>query len=114
MSNFKKILLTAAILAGPTACTWVTLDQQAVAVRLMPASAVADCKRIGSTTSTTKATIGPFERGRRKVQTELLTLARNSAASMGGNALTENGPMKNGKQTFTVYKCDRQGEAGSQ
>ena len=114
MSNIKKILLAAIILIGPTACTWVTLDQQAVAVRLVPAGSVTNCKRIGSTTSRTKATIGPFQRGRRKVQTELLTLARNSAASMGGNTLTENGPMKNGEQTFTVYKCDRQGEAGSQ
>lgn len=107
MSRFRKSIWLLLILTAPSACTWVSLDQQGIAVQLVPASAVDGCKRVGTTTSTTRNKVGPIERGREKVATELLTLARNSAAAMGGNTLVEQGPMTDGKQTFVVYQCKR-------
>lgn len=95
------------LLALPVGCTWVKLDKDAVGVVVVPADSVTDCQRVGSTTSTTRAKVGVYERGEDQVNEELVTLAKNSAASMGGNSLVAEAPPKDGKQTFTVYRCER-------
>ena len=90
------------VLAG---CTWVELTEEGEAVTLV--SSVANtCKRLGSTTSTTKADIASIDRSDKKVTAELVTLARNSAARMGGDTITaESEISESGEQTFGIFRC---------
>ena len=65
---------------------------------------VADCKLLGTTTEKTNDRWASA-RNDKKVATEVLTLARNEAARMGGNTLVEKTELVMGRQTFTVYSC---------
>jgi hypothetical protein len=91
----------------PAACTWVELDNDALGIALLPHSEVAQCELLGTTISTTRDKVGLLNRDDEKVAMELLTLAKNSAASMGGDTLVEQTPVSEGKQTFGVYDCHR-------
>jgi hypothetical protein len=87
------------------ACTWVELSEEGQGVTLV-ASVPESCKRLGTTTSVTKASLAAIKRGEKKVATELQTLARNAAASMGGDTLVAQGDIRPpGEQDFVVYRC---------
>lgn len=94
------IFLTA--LAG---CTWVELAEQGEAVVLV--SSMADtCERVGSTTSITKADIASIGRSSKKVNLELVTLARNAAVRMGGDTIiAESDVADSGEQAFGIFLC---------
>ncbi|MCB1692273.1 MAG: DUF4156 domain-containing protein [Pseudomonadales bacterium] len=105
MRRIYRRVVTTTLIVLPAACTWVPLEDEAVAVALRTESEVTDCKRLGTTDATTREKLGVVERSEQKVATELLTLAKNSAASMGGDTIVEQGPMEHGEQTFVVYRC---------
>ncbi|MDJ0879950.1 MAG: DUF4156 domain-containing protein [Halieaceae bacterium] len=87
------------------ACTWVKLSPEGESVTVV-ASVPSSCKRLGSTTSSTKADLASIDRSSKKVATELQTLARNSAAKMGGDTISaESEVSENGEQTFGIYRC---------
>ena len=100
-----RSVIAALLIAMLSACTWVKLTEEGETVTVV--SAVnSSCKRLGSTTSTTKADIASFDRKSKKVATELQTLARNSAAKMGGDTISaESEVSENGEQTFGIYRC---------
>lgn len=101
------LILTLSLLANTTACTWVEVSDEGSKVALISESlaTTANCQRVGRTVSTSREKIGILERRDAKVASELLALAKDSAVEMGGNALVEEGAMKDGKQAFAVYKC---------
>ena len=90
------------VLAG---CTWVELIEEGESVTVV--SSVSDtCKRLGNTTATTKADLANIDRSDKKVASELVTLARNSAARMGGDTITaESEISEGGVQTFGIFRC---------
>lgn len=90
---------------GLAACAWVELKPQAEKVRVLSAYEVGRCKLLGNVTSTTAATIGFIARSQSTVQEELDRLARNHAAGMGGDSIVPKGPMREGEQSFNVYRC---------
>ena len=65
-------------------CTWVPLTTEGQKVRVVDAANVADCQKLGTTTSKTASRVVIFARTDRKVHEELESLARNEAAEMGG------------------------------
>lgn len=90
------------VLAG---CTWVELTEEGEAVTVV-SSVPNSCKRLGSTTSTTKADLVNIDRSDKKVSSELVTLARNSAVRMGGDTISaESEISESGVQTFGIYRC---------
>jgi hypothetical protein len=89
----------------PVACTWVDLDEAAQDIALIDASQAVACKLMGSAASMSADKVGLLNRKDAKVAIEVLTLAKNSAAEMGGNAISAVDDMKDGKQTFNVYLC---------
>lgn len=101
----KAICLPVALALSVSGCTWVNLSESGTMVRLAAPEAVTSCKKLGNTLTTSTESIGIIERNDGKVATELLTLAKNSAAEMGGDTIVETGGMENGRQTFTVYAC---------
>ena len=90
------------VLAG---CTWVELTEEGEAVTVV-SSVASTCKRLGSTTSTTKADLASINRSGKKVSSELVTLARNSAVRMGGDTITAESEISEaGVQTFGIFRC---------
>jgi hypothetical protein len=87
-------------------CTWVEPSEQGKSVILVKPAHVTNCQPLGTVTSSTKDSVGFVDRSEEKVAGELVDLARNKAASMGGDTIVVEGPAEGGSQTFRVYKCD--------
>lgn len=100
------IILISSVLTG---CASVELTQQGSKVMLIRAENTGNCTKIGSTTSTVTDHIGPFYRSVKKVQEELVYLAKNRAAGMQGNAISPVDKEWNGSQSFNIYKCAEPG-----
>ena len=88
-----------------SACTWVKLTPEGEKARVLSQTEVNSCKKLGKTMVSVKATIAGFEREEEKVKKELETLARNHAMDLNGDTVVPLTEIKNGQQTFTVYRC---------
>jgi hypothetical protein len=94
-------LSIAILLSG---CATLKLTEQGEKVRVLEPNEVASCKNLGRTnTSVTSRVV--IERPEEAVAKELLIVARNSAARMGGDTIVPLTVIENGQQTFVVYKC---------
>ncbi|MDX1796531.1 MAG: DUF4156 domain-containing protein [Hydrogenovibrio sp.] len=99
-------LLTVALLATAlSACSWVQTTEGGKQVTLVKAFNVTDCKKLGSTITSVKDKIGFIERDEKKMMEESVTLAKNTAAKMGGDSIVATSPLKEGSMTFDIYKC---------
>lgn len=101
----KNTFLLLSVLAVITGCTWVQLTDEGAGVRLAGIPNVANCQRIGRATAQTLSEIVSVERGGGRLQSELLTLARNEAGRMGGNTIIPESLIQEGQQDFGVYSC---------
>ena len=100
-----KVMFLVIIFLGMHGCTWVKLSSAGAQVEVLKQKP-SDCRRLGRTTSITKAELLSVDRNAKKIVTELETLARNHAVEMGANAIIAESPMTpEGKQTFIVYDC---------
>lgn len=87
------------------ACTWVELTPAGSSVTLVKAFNVKSCKKVGTTTATVTNKVGVVARSEDKVTEELTTLAKNRAATMGGDSIVAQPPVVDGSMSFEVYKC---------
>lgn len=104
MKAIKYLLVSIAVL-GLGACTWVDVSPQGEDVRVLEAERVSACERVGKTTVNTAASVAGLKRHAEKVQSELDTLARNSAAEIGGDTVVRVGEPVEGRQVYEVYRC---------
>ncbi|GJM12927.1 MAG: hypothetical protein DHS20C12_13300 [Pseudohongiella sp.] len=104
MKNLLLMVISAVTLIG---CTWVQLTSEGESVSLLSADRTGNCERIGRATAQTLGSIVTVERGGQRLQTELLTLARNEAGRMGGNTVVPESLIDNGQQDYGVYICPR-------
>lgn len=104
MSLTYRIALPLAIfiMAG---CTWVEPTPGSEEVRVLSVDKVSTCKKLGDTTSSLLHKVAGINRSEEKVRKELETLARNSAAYMGGDTVVATSQINEGEQKFDVYKC---------
>ena len=102
MRSVFVIVMLAFIVTG---CTWVKLTAEGEKARVLSRPEVAKCKRLGQTTVSLKSTIAGVERNAEKVKKELETLARNHASDLNGDTVVPETEIKNGQQTFSVYRC---------
>ena len=101
----RKILGTALLSFTACAGNWVQLTPEGQQVRLALPVDVADCRRMGTSSASALNNIGPVQRGGERLQEELVTLARNEAADMGGNRIVAESTIIDGRQTFGVFSC---------
>jgi len=99
-----KITSAVLILLSQIGCNWVQVTADGENVRVGTASEMANCTRVGSTTAQTLDRV-VLQRGGTRIQEELLTLARNEAAGIGGNAVVPESVITDGEQIFGVYRC---------
>lgn len=92
-------------LAMLAACQWVKPEPGAQGVALVKPQVVQDCTKLGESRVKVKSAIGPLDRGTKKVQDELLTLAKNEAVLIGADAIVAQGTPQEGKQSFALYRC---------
>lgn len=101
---YKLLLAFSAtiLLAG---CNWVQLTGAGASVRLATANQITNCTRVGRTLVHTVSKVTFVQRGGDKQQNELITLARNEGADLGGNVVVAESTIRDGEQTFGVYRC---------
>jgi hypothetical protein len=100
-----KAITTLFIMSFLSACTYVKTDSAAENIVLANENRIQNCKRLGTASARVKASVIGINRKSEKVASELLALARNEAASMGGNTLVASSGIQDGKQGFVVYQC---------
>ena len=105
MKSVKKIILVVALGAIITACAVPKLNEGGEKARVLSSSEVSSCKKLGKTSATVLGKVLGLDRPIEAMTKELQTIARNSAANMGGDTIVPLAKIKNGSQSFTVYKC---------
>ncbi len=106
MNTASKIILPAALLSlSLGACTWVDLDEAAKNVEVVKPAQAAHCEQLRKTTSQVMDKVWFMNRNKPKMAEELETLARNTAVEFGGNAVTPDSEIVDGKQTFIILDC---------
>jgi hypothetical protein len=106
-----KILLdlggVAVCIALLQGCAWVKPTASGAEVRVATPAEVAGCREAGSTQVSVLDKVAGVRRGYTTVSEELATLARNSAAQLGGDTVVPTSEIVDGAQTFAVYDCRR-------
>ena len=100
---FSLCALAGALLAN--GCAWVKPTPEGAQVQVSDAQKVKHCRELGNTTVSLLDKIAGVERNRQTVEEELQILARNSAASIGGDTVVPISDSNDGKQQFTIYQC---------
>ncbi|HYW03525.1 MAG TPA: DUF4156 domain-containing protein [Gammaproteobacteria bacterium] len=111
--KYRSVAIVALLTTSLTACTWVSLKSDAQNVMVLPQDRVAHCKKLGKTDVSVDSKIGFVSRYPSDVEQDLKTLARNTAANQGGDTVSPLGPVKNGSQTFGIYRCLGSGQTGN-
>ena len=102
--KYHYYVLSVAIASLP-ACTWVEPTKESSGVTLVKLFNVNSCKKLGSTTATVTQNFGPVTRDDDVVMEELITLAKNRAAKMGGDSIVAQEPVVDGSMSFDIYRC---------
>lgn len=102
--KYHYYVLSVAIASLP-ACTWVEPTKESSGVTLVKSFDVNSCKKLGSTNATVTQKFGPVTRDDDVVMEELITLAKNRAAKMGGDSIVAQEPVVDGSMSFDIYRC---------
>lgn len=98
-------LVLPVVALGAAACTWIPLTDAGAAVSQATPAEVTGCRLVGNVSASTQDRV-LIKRSRGKVAEELTVLARNEAATLGGDTVVPAGPIRDGRQDFDVYRCD--------
>ncbi len=101
----RNAILAAAMTAVLGGCSFVTIDPAAEDVLVLEAERTKDCERLGQTRVSVATSVGFIKRGQPAIRDNLETLARNSAAEMGGDTITAETEVSDGKRTFGIFDC---------
>ena len=89
-----------------SACSWIALEPGAEDVLVLPANRLpADCKSLGTVTVSVLEKVGVLERHDEEVIEDLDVLARNHAATRGGDTAVARGPVTNGERRYEIFRC---------
>ncbi|HRB97068.1 MAG TPA: DUF4156 domain-containing protein [Nitrosomonas sp.] len=101
----KKIVVVVCVGFILSSCTWVRVTSQGEGVRLVQsAKAVEPCKKIGKVNTKVVSEV-VFNRDAEKVAGELADLARNEAATLGGDTIVPTSEIIDGRRSYDVYQC---------
>ena len=100
----KQALMISVLALGTSACNFVTVSDAGAGVTQATAADVQNCTDLGAVVARTQASL-LIKRGDTKVRQELIDLARNEAAELGGNAIVAIAPPEQGVQRFRAYRC---------
>lgn len=101
------LLLAAVAALSAGGCALVELTPGGAGVRLASPEAVTTCTNLGRVTADVIAKVGFLPRHPEAVQDNINVTARNAAADMGADTIVPASEVKDGRQTFDVYRCLR-------
>tara|TARA_R110002072_G_scaffold142853_1_gene288468 strand:+ start:30159 stop:30491 length:333 start_codon:yes stop_codon:yes gene_type:complete len=101
----RMLALTVAVSLSACSSSWVQLSPQGQQVSLATAAEVTNCTRLGTANVSAADNIGFVQRSARRLQEELVSLARNEAGALGGNRVAPESTINDGRQTFGVFRC---------
>lgn len=96
------IAATGLIISG---CASVKLSSGGEKVRVLSPNEVSSCKLLGKTSNTVTDKVVVVKRPIETIESELMTMGRNSASDMGGDTIVPLTVVADGKQSFNIYKC---------
>ncbi len=103
----KAPLLLAAIVTLTSACSWVKVSDDGASIAVANAANVRSCEKVRTVNVKVKDNyVGSMKRDPNKVATELTNLARNEATQFDGDTIVPVSQVKDGRQSFDVYKCN--------
>ena len=88
-----------------SACSGLKLTPDGEKIRVLQPSEVNSCRELGKTNTSVTATVVGIERPDDTIAKELIIIASNGAARMGGDTIVPLTVVEAGQQTFIVYKC---------
>ncbi len=113
----KKIsaLFIAGVLIAVSGCTWVSPSPEVKqkGIMVLPQDRVSQCHVLSKTQVSIADKVGFINRMQSDVESDLKNLAMNQAVKQGGDTVSPLGPVKDGNQTFGIYKCIGAGATGS-
>src|SRR5690606_11674848 len=101
----KTMSILIAIVTLSSACTWGKVNESGTSVAVANMANVRNSEKLRNVNVNVKSSVGRIDRNDDKVATELANLARNEAASFGGDTVVPTSAVENGSQSFGVYKC---------
>lgn len=96
-------ILIAVMFVG--ACAWVKPSPRSEQVRVATPAEVVNCVKKGTTSVTTVEKIMFIPRSGKKIQEELLIMARNEALILKGDRIVAEGEPVDAQLTYSVYQC---------
>lgn len=101
-----KALSLLVIAAGlVSACTWVDVSEEAEETVVGTMANVRGCERLSTTNLKVVDSVGPIGRNEEKVAKELISMGKNEAERLGGDTIVPMDKPDDGRQTFSIYKC---------
>lgn len=105
MKSLKMNIMLTTLVAAMSACSFVSLNPEANNTTVSTStSSLSNCKFLGNTNASLWSKAETFQ-SQKTVESQLDTLARNEAASMGGNTVAPTSEIINGQRSYAVYNC---------
>ena len=101
----KSIILIAATGLLINSCASVEMSSGGKKVRVLAPNEVSSCKHLGKSNNSVTAKVAGVKRPIETIESELMTMGRNSASDMGGDTIVPLTVVTDGKQSFNIYKC---------
>lgn len=92
------------LLAG---CSFNEPTEASKQVMLVKDYNVTTCQKLGDTVARVKDSLGGVKFSEKEVQEELIVIAKNDAAKMGGDSIVAVSDVKGGVQKFAIYRCKK-------
>ena len=105
MPKLRGLLAPLAIVALATGCVFVQPTEGGKKVRVLTAGEVERCRSLGTLTSQVADSVAAIPRSQEAVQDDVLLNAKNAAAAQDADTIVATSEMKNGSQTFNIYRC---------
>jgi hypothetical protein len=84
---------------------WIEVKPQARDVAILEPAQTASCQYLGKTEAAVLNEAGFLPRNPQAINADLVNIARNDAAQMGGDAVAPLSERDRGHQTFGIYRC---------
>jgi len=105
MKKIKVNTILTGLITTLAACSFVSLNPQAENITVSAKDdSLNNCKFLGNTNVSVWSKADTFQ-SRKTVESQLDTLARNEAATMGGNTVSPNSEINDGQRSYGVYNC---------
>ena len=90
-----------------TGCSFNEPTEASKQVMLVKDFNVTNCEKLGDTVVRVKDSLGGVKFSEKEVQEELIVIAKNDAAKMGGDSIVAVSDVKGGVQKFAIFRCQK-------